>query len=187
MAIDTTYLAKLLANGVSQAQAAAAVGCTPSYVSQLVSADESMQQKLMAEEATLATAAIKKVESLASIEKDLLERVRELVPYSESLGEATTALQRIADMKDKRDISSSGGQRSGNVIELNLGKLADSKLEVEMGDNRVIMHLGGMNMARAPSSKVKELLQARKNSNAACKRAEDCDIWEIPATVSGGM
>lgn len=190
MSVDIKYLATLLANGVSQTQSAAAVGCTPSYVSQLVAEDETLQSHLQIEDAKLAVISLNRTASLSKIEKQLLTKVEELVPFSESLGEATTALQKVAELKEKRELTRTSGRGAGNVIELNLGKIANSKLEVAMGDNRVIMHIGGMDMTRAPSKKVKEMLDARKVADANTDETSeegDIDVWEIPESNAGGM
>lgn len=179
--VDIKYLAKLVVNGVSQAKAAAAMGCTQGYISQLVETSQPLRDAIAEEETLIIESTLKKATSLQEIENDLLIRAKELIPYSESVGETVTALQRISDMKDRNMARTPTGHSNGNVLELNLGKIAQARIKVEMGGNGVIMHLGDKSMARAPARAVKSMLEARKQKNASItfdQPETDVEVWD---------
>lgn len=187
--IDKEYLARLLVHGVSQTQAASALGCTQGYISQLVDADPELGKEIGKVEAKIAAVRLKKDEKLETIEKMLITRTSELVESSDSLGEAVTALQRITDLRERQQVRPNGGQSSGQVLELNLGKLAEAQLSVTMGENRVIMNIGGKDMARAPSSTVKGMAEeVRKAPDNEWQRAalptdaEDATLYDFPVS-----
>lgn len=183
MSVDKAYLAKLLVHGISQTQAAAALGCTQGYVAQLVDADHELASMLSAEEAEIASVRIKKDERLSSIEKGLIQKVVHLVDDTDSLGEAVTALDKITSLRERQQVRHNG-QASGQVLELNLGKLADSRLEIAMGQNRVIMNIGGKDMTRAPSSVVRGMAEeAAKNEENTWRNdtgEEDDKVIALP-------
>lgn len=171
--IDKAYLARLLVHGVSQSQAAAAIGCSQGYVAQLLDSDTELATEMQAVEAKIAAIRLKKDEKLENIEKMLITRTSQLVEDSDSLSEAVNALDKITHLRERQSVRQSGGQSAGQVLELNLGKLAEAQLSVTMGPNRVIMNIGGKNMARAPSSVVKGMAEKLQK--------ESDNEWDIAA------
>lgn len=182
--VDKEYLAKLLVHGISQVQAAAAVGCSQGYISQLIESDAALQAAITAEDAKLAKVKLKKGDKLETIERSLIDRTLILASETESLGEAVAALHKVSDLKDKQYVrGGGGGGNHGQVIELSLGKLANTRLEIAMGDNRVIMNLGGKDMTRAPAARVKDMVKELEDEKDRQRNpAEDEDlVWDFPA------
>jgi len=89
--VDKSYLAKLLVHGVSQVQAAAALGCTQGYIAQLISGDEELADAIEVAEASQVEKKVATDESLEKIEHRLLGKVDEMVDFADSLTEATMA------------------------------------------------------------------------------------------------
>ena len=170
-------IAQLITYGATQTQIAAAVGCTQGYVSLLLDSDEEMQAALAEEEAKNAIRKITVDTKLAKIENALMEQVASMVTDADSLGEATSSLQRICMVRERQQLRNPPGQKGGNVLELNLGPVANMRLEVAMGDKGTIISIGGKDMTRASPNKVKDMIDAHTPS----KDVEDVEdyTWNL--------
>lgn len=78
MATDHNQIQELLGTGLSNEVVATAVGCTPSYVSQLMS-DEAFAAVVIAKRTTSLTANSKRDRKIDQIEDDIIEKVGDAV------------------------------------------------------------------------------------------------------------
>lgn len=160
--INKEYLAKLLVHGVSQVQAAAACGCTQGYIAQLISDDKELTDAIEIAETGLVEKKIKTDESLEGLETRLIGKAGEMIDYAETLGETVNALHKVAHIRERSQLRSSGSNSSGNVIELNLGEVAATRVQVVVDSRSTIISIGDRNMIRAPASSVKDMIKERR-------------------------
>jgi len=154
---------KLLSNGLSQTQAAAAVGCDDSYVSQLM-AEEEFASAVAAGRAAKTAKFIEADETLEDAESAALKRVKALIPMITKPVEAARVFSVLnAAHRRASEGAASQNQESGDVVTLVLPKAA-TKLHVaiELSSDKQVIDVEGRSMVTMPAKTLAQRLEARK-------------------------
>lgn len=104
MAISTDQIQELLGQGLSNEVVATAVGCTTSYITQLMSEDTFLQ-KVIALRAANLQANTKRDRSIDSLEDRLIEKFSDMIPYITKPMEILAAM-RTTNAMIRRGVSS---------------------------------------------------------------------------------
>jgi len=67
----------------------------------------------------------------------------------------------VTTIRERQHLRTGGGNRSGNVIELNLGEVAATRIRVTMDSKSAIISIGDRAMVRAPASTVKAMIASQ--------------------------
>ncbi len=178
MAIDTDKFILYAAHKIPSIQIAKAFGVTDGRVSQLL-ADQRVQDLVAAKRSEIAMEEIEEQTSLASARVRLLNRLPDLIEGVDTLGEATTALEKLTRIKDPApQHSSHQGANGARLISLELPSFLNAKLSIELNGANEITEINNRNMATMPTLATHRLLQAKPND----QDAEDTE--GIPARAS---
>lgn len=145
--ITKTQVAKLVARGIKKSQIANAVGVSRSRISELLTDDPFIQEKIQEFSLEYGQANIQRVESLQKIEDIIIKNLRVLASNSDSLGESMRALRQL---KDIQAIESSGSDLVGGgiaegefLLELNLNGVSSAQVEIKKGSTGNILAIKG--------------------------------------------
>lgn len=157
-------LAALLAAGVKQNQAAAAIGVTDSYVSQLVHSDEEFQQLLQEEKSRLAAitqlteAQLAHDKTIDEVEKHALDRVKSLIQYETNPMRALKVFQIMnAAIRRSEGIVP---DKPADVVNITLPQ--QMQVIINLTTDKQVVEVGGRSLATMPSHKVQARLREQK-------------------------
>jgi hypothetical protein len=111
--IDKQAVIRYLAQGIPTEQVAAAVGCDPSYISQL-KADPDVQAQVAAQSAKSSVADANFDEAVAQAEELALERIKKSLPFA-NLGQSLAAFRVLNSARRRKD-----GPAVGTAVTVNV-------------------------------------------------------------------
>lgn len=153
----------LLSEGYDQTTVAAAVGCTDSYISQLV-ADEVVREKI-------ATARLGKLEKnvehdteLDAIEDSAIQRMRTLIPFVTKAHEAVMIFNAVNSAKRKAGDGgpAKGGNPGAPIVQLNISDAA--AVHFRLSSDRQVIEVEGRSMATMNASTLNEKLRLKQEA-----------------------
>lgn len=147
----------LLGNGVSPAIAASAVGCTESYISQLIS-DESVAARVSALRFDNLQAASDRDKKADVIEDELLDKLKLTLPMMMRPAEIVRSLAVVNALKRRASSAPETMHIHNQVINLQLPQ--HTALRVSMSASREIVEVEGRTLVTMPAS---QLLKESKN------------------------
>ena len=171
---NTSALATLLTSGMTQSQAAATLGITPSAVSQLMSS-----------ESPELDAARKRSSALDAeydeIEGALLKQLKRTIPLLLRPGEISNVLTRINAAK-RRGVAADTPSGPTQVIQLNLPTRIQNKFVVN-STNQVVT-AGDQDLVTIQSAAVQKLLESHNNAAPQIPLVEQEDEFGFTYPVS---
>ena len=171
---NASALATLLTSGMTQSQAAAALGITPSAVSQLMSS-----------ESPELDAARKRSSALDAeydeIEGALLKQLKRTIPLLLRPGEISNVLTRINAAK-RRGVAADTPSGPTQVIQLNLPTRIQNKFVVNC-TNQVVT-AGDQDLVTIQSAAVQKLLESHNNAAPQIPLVEQEDEFGFTYPVS---
>lgn len=138
----------LLGQNIQQSLVAQAVGVTDSYISQLL-VEEGVIEAIAARKAGRLEAAIKKDDSIESLELAALEIVRAKLPFTKSSLEAVRVFQ-VLNTARKAAQASQGADSAGvQIVQITLPRAAN--VMIQMNAQNQVIEVAGRSMATLPS------------------------------------
>lgn len=156
--IDKDYVIRLLAQNVPTAQIAAAVGCEPSYISQLKQ-DESIQLAISSQQAETTLEDIKFDDMLARAEQLALERIEKTLPFANMM--QSLAAFKILNAAKKRNEIVASPQNVTNNLTVNLTLPTQAIPKFTTNSNNEIIEVEGQTMLSATPRSLDSLLVKR--------------------------
>ena len=165
--VDTEKILKLLGTGLSTEVVATAVGCDPSYISQLM-ADESFRQRVIELRLLSLTGATSRDQKYDALEDQLLDKLNEVVNYISKPREVISAL--VALNKAERRGAKPQEQTVVNNRIVNLMLPPKVALRFITNSNQQIVAVNGESMVTMPSDKLPNLLENMRSTADETKR-----------------
>lgn len=157
--IDKEYVIRLLAQNVPTAQIAAAVGCDPSYISQL-KADESTQLAISSHQAEATIEDIKFDDMLARAEQLALERIEKTLPFANML-QSLAAFKVLNAARRRNEALAAPVSQVTNNLTVNLTLPSNSIPKYTVNGNNEIIEVDGQTMLSATPKSLDQLLTKR--------------------------
>lgn len=150
-------LLSYIASGVTQSQAATALGITPSAVTQLLQTPEAIVklEKLKEEQIERSTELDKKYDS---IEAKLLDQLEKTIPMLMRPGEISAVLSKINQAK-RRGAGAAKPAGQMQVIQLNLPTAIQNRFTLDA--RNTVVTAGKQDLVTLPSTAVPKLLEAQ--------------------------
>lgn len=168
-------IVELLGRGIPATQVAAAVGCDPSFVSQLL-ADEAVTAKVMSLRATHFSRFAEQDSSLDAAEAAALTKVGNLIPFITRPGEAINAY-RVLNAAKRRTSGTLQEAAPAQTLVLDLPEA--SRVRFTVSADRQVIEIEGRSLTTMPARTLASRLEAR---NAARLLSA-----EIPSTLLPAM
>ena len=167
MAIDKQQIKELLGSGLGPEVVATAVGCSPTYISQLLS-DESFHTEVVALRTASLQANNKRDRSIDGIEDNLLRKLDEMVEsgmfYKPQ--DVLRATQIVNSLK-RRGVSSQAATTINNTI-VNLNIPAAVNRQFVMNKHKEVIEIEGQSMVTMPAHMLlKTLSDTRKELSSS--------------------
>lgn len=160
--MDTRERVKaLLSSGVSQAQAASAIGVEESYVSQLMAEDE-FRREVQEGRAGLAIKHVETDKSIDEIESKAWKKVDALLPLQTDLMKVLKVAQIANAAKRKAEAAAAVNAQPATVVALNLPNV--QAVQIVLSTDRQVVEVAGRPLQTLPSSSVQKLLQDRRTT-----------------------
>jgi len=167
--VNQERVKSLLGTGISVQVVASAVGCDPSYISQLLS-----DENFALEVATLrAGDVIKYVDIDAKydeIEKKLLEKLENTIPYFTKPRDILAALMAVNGAKRKSAGAPKDDPTKQNVVSLNLPNIIVNNYKVNI--HGAMVEVGGRSLTPMPSSILMKTLEDRRENEKLARLPE---------------
>jgi hypothetical protein len=155
--VDTERVAQLLASGIAAGAVAEAVGCDPSYISQLTARPE-FSERIAHHKANRVLANAAKDSKIEDLEQLALNKLERLLPMESNATRVAKIFQVLNSARKSNDTPT--GQTTGTTVTLNLPEAATVHFKLTQ-DNQVI-EIEGRSMVPMPSHKVAAQLRDLK-------------------------
>lgn len=150
MAIDPQRIKELLGSGLGPEHVATAVGCSASYISQLLSQPD-FQNDVVELRTTALTANTKRDRSIDSIEDRLLEKLSEAVDSNMFYkGKDILYATNLVNKMNRRGVSSQQATTINNTI-VNLQLPAVTVRQFAMNEHKEVIEIEGQSMVTMPA------------------------------------
>jgi hypothetical protein len=156
--IDQDYVIRLLAQNVPTTQIAAAVGCDPSYISQLKS-DPTIQSHVEAQKSEATLEDIKFDDMLARAEQLALERIEKTLPFANMM--QSLAALKILNSARRRNEKIDMPQTVTNNLTVNLTLPTTAMPRFVTNSNNEIIEVEGQTMLSATPRSLDSLLNKK--------------------------
>jgi hypothetical protein len=156
---------KMLGNGIPGTMVASAVGCDPSYISQLME-DEQFKYDVLLLRAGHAESTVQRDKNWNAVEDIALNKALEMLPFVSRPSD----LVRIAGMANaaKRragEFSGAAEQAASTVVNITLP--AGAAVHFQMNSNSQVVEVDGRSMAALPTKNLIAELKARREARDA--------------------
>lgn len=164
MSVDVTRVKTLLGHGVPLEAVARAVGCTPSYISQLMSDDNFRAEVSEARMQTLA-AASERDKKIDTIEDKLLNKLHELIDFMHKPGDVLRAAAVVNKMQRRGQ-----GQQDNNtvihqnVVQISLPQSVASRFVTDI--NGVVIEADKQSLVTMPATQLMKKLATESEADA---------------------
>lgn len=152
---------EMLGNGIPPSAVANAVGCDPSYVSQLMS-DDGVR-------AIVAEAKLKDIESsikvdnmIEDIERLALERMRSLIPFCSRPLEAIRMFEAVNGAKKRTPETTGVLTPTAPIVQINIS--AAAAVAFKLSSDQQIVEIDGRSTATLPTKSLNTLLKERQDA-----------------------
>lgn len=152
-------LIELLGSGISPAIAASAVGCTESYVSQLLS-DEQVAAQISALRFANLQAASSRDKKMDSLEDTLLDKLQTTIPLMMRPGEILKAVATVNAMKRRGSAAPESMHIHNQVINLQLAP--KTSVHFQLSANKELVEVAGRTLTTMSSPQL--LLEAKQHA-----------------------
>jgi hypothetical protein len=161
MNINKDQAIELLAQGVATSQVAAAIGCDPSYISQL-KADPEVQQKIAEISAASTLEDIKFDDMLDSAEMMALQKIEKNMAFA-TLGQAMSAFKILNAARRRKD--EVPAPQGGVTVNVNLTLPASALPKYITNSSNEIVEVEGRTMVSATPRTIDDILAARAGNS----------------------
>ena len=172
---NASALATLLTSGMTQSQAAAALGITPSAVSQLMSSESPELEAARKRSSALDA-------EYDEIEGALLKQLKRTIPLLLRPGEISNVLTRINAAKRRGVAADAQSNGPTQIIQLNLPTRIQNKFVVN-STNQVVT-AGDQDLVTIQSAAVQKLLESQNNAAPQIPLVEQEDEFGFTYPVS---
>ena len=184
MAVDHEQVLSLLGEGLSTDLVATAVGCTPAYISQLMSSEE-FANEVARRRVNSLQAATKRDNRLDAIEDNLISKLEQNLDMFYKPKDTLAALVRINSMK-RRGV----GVQQSTVVNNNIVNLTLPKKLVQhfvLSSKSEVIEVEGQTMVTMPAGQLlRKLAVEHKNSDpTGVPNAYEKAIKYLPGGVDG--
>jgi hypothetical protein len=153
----------LLGNGVAPEATAAAVGCTPAYISQLLK-EPDFAAKVAELRCANLTQATERDGKYDTLEDKLLAKLEDLIPFMIKPMEVVKALSAMNSAK-RRGAGAESSSTVNNIVVLQLPQVIKNRFQVN--DKQEVVEVDGRTLLTIDGSKLlKELKNATTNNRA---------------------
>lgn len=164
---------ELLGHGLGISEVALAVGCDPSWISQLMS-DESFKAEVQTLRAARTAKHLEHDTNLDQLEARVLERLGKLVDFCTKPGEAAKVFSILNGAKRRAAATAETGAPTGTVVNINLPQAVAVQLQISQ--DRQVIEVAGRSMTTLPAKQVAAALEQRKATRLLA--------LEVPKTLS---
>jgi transcriptional regulator with XRE-family HTH domain len=149
----------LLGEGLSTTQVATAVGCDPSYVSQILN-DEASHQEVMALRAENFAKYVTHDNNIVSAEEAALKKVQDLVGFISKPSEAAKVFGILNAAKKRTQESAQNATAPATIVNITLPQQAAVAFTVNT--EKQVVEIEGRNMATLPAKNLVQRLQQKQ-------------------------
>lgn len=176
----------MLGDGVEASAIARALGCDPSYISQLM-ADENFAADVTSARVINLTDATNRDRKLSKLEDRAIERLEQTIQWVSKPMEAARILQ-IVNSTKRRGAELNGAQAQGSAPTVILQLPEAARVTFTLNQASQVVDVDGRSMAPLPSNKLMEMVQARKlaAAEAAPKPHDKLAASDIYARIGVG-
>ncbi len=169
-------LLELLGAGLSASVAASAVGVTPGYVSQLME-EEDFRLEVQIRRAGKAQAAIAVDESWDSVEKQAIDRMKQMMPMITKPAD----LIKIAEIANraKRTARELEGADGGAAPTVSFTIPAGAEVHFQMNSSSQVIQIDGRSTEALPIQQLQKRLAERKEQRAAIGTTDPLQISDV--------
>lgn len=157
----------MLSDGIDAIAISRAMGCDPSYISQLM-ADENFSSEVQAARVVNLTDATNRDRKLSAIEDLAIERLEATIGFVTRPMEAAKILHMVNNTK-RRGAELNGAQAQGSAPTVILNLPAAARVTFTLNESSQIVDVEGRSMAPLPNAKLLEMMQQRKAQTALPK------------------
>jgi hypothetical protein len=154
----------MLGDGVEASAISRALGCDPSYISQLM-ADENFAAEVTSQRVLNLTDATSRDRKLSKLEDLAIDKLEQTIQWVSKPMEAARILQIVNGTK-RRGAELNGAQAQGSAPTVILQLPEAARVTFTLNSNSQVVDVDGRSMAPLPSNKLMELAQARKRAAA---------------------
>ena len=155
---------ELLGHGISHSAVAAAVGCEPSYVTQLVD-EEGIAEQITEKKLHRLEQSAEVDSDIDDLEKMALNRMRQLLPFITRPMDAARVFQTLNSAKKKTPEIVTGDRPTAPVVQLNIP--VNVAVQFKLSSDQQVVEVDGRSMSTLPSSALNTKLRERKESRPA--------------------
>jgi hypothetical protein len=155
---------KLLGQGLTGSVVAAAVGCDPSYISQLLD-DEDFKRDVSILRASNAEGAVKRDRSWDQVEDMALDKAIQMLPLV-SRPSDLVRLAAMANAAKRRATEFAGGSENAAPV-VNLVLPHAASIHFQMNANSQVVEVDGRSMAALPTKHLADKLKERRDGREA--------------------
>jgi transcriptional regulator with XRE-family HTH domain len=149
----------LLGCGMSASEVAAACGCDPSYVSQLLS-DEAFAIEVQALRAEKTAKFIALDEKLDNYEEQALDKMGQLIPFTTRAGEAARIYSVLNGARRRASAASAAAQQPAQTVTINLP--AATHVQFVLSSDKQAVEVAGRSLTTMPARSLAARLEARR-------------------------
>ena len=180
-------IAYLLSNNVQLGIIASAVGISQGYLTQLLDGDAELQELMAKEAAKTIDKTLERQGQYDKVVEDIIARLPDLTAECTSLGEATRALQVLNEVQRKANgYAPTSGTGIGAGVQVNLGLIANQKLNIAITQKGVILELGNTNVAPMPGAKIEEFFNDEHAIEPGDEEEREFEEWFPAPRVQAG-
>lgn len=171
---------QLLGQNIPGSMVASAVGCDPSYVSQLME-DENFKREVLTLRAERAEGAVKRDNSWDNVEQMALDKATQMLP----LVSRPSDLIRIAAMANaaKRRSAEYGGAGENSAPTVTLSLPASATVHLQMNIQSQVVEIDGRSLAALPTKHLVEKLKERREARNQQGEIVDVKMPQLSAPV----
>lgn len=162
-------LLALLGNGVAPSAAAAAVGCDPSYVSQLLK-DTGFATKVAELRSASLVAATERDNKWDSLEDKLLAKLDDLLPFMMRPMEVVKALAAVNNAK-RRGVGADSNAQVTNIVVLQLPQVVRQRFQ--LNDRQEVVEVEGRTLLTIDGA---QLLKGLRNGTTNHRQLANAEI-----------
>ena len=166
--IDSNKLIDLAARNIPQIQIARALGITEGRISQLLD-DERVNERVIAREAELASEDLDAIQSLATINCNLLKKIDVLVEDTDSLGEAVAAYEKLTRLQAQKQGGSVESEDGIRNITIQMPIFLQQNVAISTSPRNEIIDINERAMTTMPTVAVHRLIKTHAKSKATSR------------------
>jgi len=156
--VDRDKVIEMLSRGYSQAVVAAAVGCDDSYISQIL-ADTETRDLISARRLSVLESRVEVDDSIETLEKQALARVKQLLPLVTKPMEALRIFE-VMNKAEKKTKDPVEQEAKSQVVNITLPQVA--AVAFKLSPDRQVVEIEGRSMATLPSQQLNAKLAERQ-------------------------